>query len=499
MKVLKSFGFFVLFGLLAILLASGCGESLESIADGDGNNGEGPDGGDVGVGEACASTADCVADSFCIPAGDELICTPTCTSDAECQQIFFNGCCIRIGTAHYCAPSTACNAADGDDATPDGDKTPDGDTAPGCTPDTYECETNAKIRRCNTAGEWTAYKTCQEGTFCVGGSCITGGDGCIPSEGDECCPGTYRCRGMGEIQACRVVGEHYIWDFYRACDTTEMCLDGVCERTVQPDGDAADGDGDSSADGDDDPVGEPCTISEGCLDPNEYCLPDEIDGTEGHCTCYCDQGCRCPRGWTCEDATCQPIEGYCKSDSQCEMDEFCDRNPNTGDGLCQRYCYEMGEYCPNGYYCDENFNSPNYGKCVYDSLCEGCDYDQMCDSTQYCEVPPGQIQGCCIDKCSSSNDCPGGQICDKGKCRPGNPTPDCGGPCPAGHVCDAVYGMCVLNCKPCGKDECCDSGSSPNCYVCVCENPLICGFGLRACCFGSSCSAIVYGVYGFCI
>ena len=449
------------------------------------------------IGDLCSSNSDCPGDSECIPLTAESICTFGCHGDSDCQDDFPGGCCEKIGTGFYCHPaeSERCESPDTDG---DGEEEESGP----CAPDTYRCGDVQTVERCNSAGEWVFYKPCQGDTFCFDGTCMRGGDGedCANWTGEGCCPNSYRCRGLREVQRCRDTDGAWDWEYYRDCTDDMTCLDGECIKIGDDiDGDVVENDEEIE-------LGEPCTIGESCENPDEYCFSDEYGATEGYCKPFCDLGVpegRCPRGYHCNYGQCEWIEGYCRSDAQCNMDEFCNKiPPGAEDGLCYPYCNVWGQYCQTGYYCDENENSINYGKCVpEDNECHVCSYDGQCDVGQYCNIWPGLMEGCCVDMCGPDNPCRGsGVVCDQdGRCVPGTPLPDCGGPCPAGYKCVAMFGQCVLDCPPCPENQFCDASTAPNCVAGPCTNPPFCGFLLKQCCFGYQCSAIIYGVYGFCI
>ncbi len=481
----------MIMALMGVLLLAGC-NSDEVVDDLDGDSTGTPT-----LGQPCSPGSACGDGAECIPIGGTAICSKLCTNDGECQDVnaFFGGCCQRIGSGYYCTPAAACDGTSGDG---DEDTAVDGDTtSTECTPDTYDCQDLQNIVRCNNEKKWVAYKRCSGETRCINGDCVNsdGGDWCDGST--FCCPDTYRCYD-DDIQRCKSDGSDY--EYYRTCDDDQLCIDGMCQDIDVPvDGDtAADGD---AADGDEDePVGVPCTSDDGCAGNNEYCFTEEDSEGNGECRIYCDlAGGNCPRGYSCVGGECERVAGYCVSDANCEHNQFCDKRPGMDDGLCYTRCDVMGQSCPTHHYCDQNLSSLNYGKCVYEE-CYACSSNAACHFGEYCEIPIGQREGCCLEMCGESNPCPGNMECQNdGRCGIGDGLGDCGGSCPAGHVCDPLYNACALNCPKCGDDECCDAASAPNCYTCECQNPLICGWGLRSCCAGYSCSAIVYGVIGFCI
>ncbi len=450
----------------------------------------------------CVSQNDCPSGSSCIQIGLEYVCTPMCNIDFDCQEAYPGGCCKEIGTANFCMPLLQCGQTDGDEAKPE-----DGDEPPAsCTPDTYGCDGPNTVQRCTSSGDWTVYKRCGENSCCVNGDCVTMDDGlnCEIDPECFCAPGSYRCRGIREIQKCRTDCKD--WDLYVQCKSNEICSDGFCNPIDDPieDGDEP-ADGDAVVDGDEEPVCIPCNLTDGCQSNEQYCLPDKDGESEGCCEMFCDlPGGTCPRGMKCESGTCQHVEGYCMSDAMCATDEFCDKLPDRNEGMCETYCYTMGFRCPNHSKCDENPTSLNYGKCIYDQECVTCSFDQQCENEvgvgNYCNIAPGYTEGCCMEMCGPQNECPGQMTCcPDGRCG-NNCGTKCTKECPAGYKCDPLYDDCASSCPPCEPDACCDSTTAPNCKPgCTCQNPLICGFLLKPCCLGYSCSAIVYGVLGYCI
>ncbi|RJO68692.1 MAG: hypothetical protein C4523_07335 [Myxococcales bacterium] len=451
------------------------------------------------VGKACRSDEDCPAGLDCrlLPGG--MICTVGCASDAECGELLKDSCCFKSEGEFVCALPESCPADDGDDDEEiadlqDASTDSEPDDAGPCEPDQYRCRNESIVERCGADGAWRRYRRCSEGTFCHGGECVAGE--LCETAGRFCCPDTLRCWAR-DIQRCRSDGSD--WDFYRTCEADKICVDGFCY------GETADGDIDpeSPADGDaEDCV--PCTSDEGCAGDLEYCFIPDPRQTGGCCTCFCDtEGCpACPRGFRCEHGECAPLDGWCQLDAQCDMDEFCNRYPGHDDGVCKHYCFVAGEYCPETYRCEENPSDVNYGRCVpNDWECRTrCTYDGMCQPGYYCEIPAGQAEGCCIDACASDYDCPNGlHCCEGGRCGVDCGATYCDPPCDPCYECAPIYNTCSFNCcPPCPEGYYCDETTAPNCREGFCTNPPVCGI-ITSCCPGYRCSAIVYGVLGFCI
>lgn len=457
-------GLFIFLIMLSALVAFACdGSDAVDGADGDAYTG-------AGFGQQCVVNTDCESGMCADIAGSASgFCTFACSLDADCRAVNISACCNA--TAGYCLTGDQCGSVtDGDD----GDQL--------CSPDAYRC-LGSDLQRCNLNGDWEFYRDCQaNGKTCQNNDCVdvvTDGDE-LPdgdSSTNDCVPTEKRCVG-NVVEICKPNGSS--WREYEECGVGMECDQGQC--IVKR--------------------GDECEVEDGCTANNEYCLPDTPGGDSGYCVVYCDQeGARCPRGWSCEHGQCEPVNGYCTSDAQCEMDQFCDMMTGANDGICRRYCELVGENCPELYSCVKDPSDVNYGRCVLtDPTCIECTYDAECNPGFYCETVGGQTQGCCKPSCSGDEDCPGMLVCSPdGRCVIGSGGGDCGGGCPPAYVCDRTFNQCVLNCPACGEQECCDVDSAPNCYTCICENPVVCGILLPPCCFGYNCSAIVYGVLGYCI
>jgi len=455
-------------GLCVALFAAACSSSGESAADGDG-----PGSGGGAFGASCVDNADCQS-GVCAFAGGLAYCSSPCSREEDCTSIMSGACCDVLN--RNCLLPEQC------EATTDGDAPADGDDSTLCYPEQMRCH-GSDLERCNANGDWEFYRDCAaDGKVCADNACSDGADGdgtdgdSPDGDGGGCENGGMRCAG-NTIQFCNDRGT---WEILKDCEAPQICLNGQCTL----------------------PLGPECTKADGCEGDLEYCLPDRAGGEEGHCATFCDQvGVVCPRGWQCEHAECQPIDGYCRTDADCPLDEFCDKLPGAADGICAPYCDRQGQNCPELYRCVTDNRDPNYGRCILENpTCQECAYDGQCGSGSYCEIVTGQTKGCCRPQCGPANPCPGALVCNvDGRCVVGTGQGDCGGQCPPGHVCDPTFNVCVLNCPACGENQCCDSTSAPNCYPCSCTNPVICGVLLQPCCFGYNCSAVVYGVIGYCI
>lgn len=375
-------------------------------------------------------------------------------------------------------PAQDGDAADRDPVVPDGDtETPEFELDTGCDPDTYRCN-GSLVERCSPmTSDWEFYLDCNEREMqCAGGQCVS-----ADAEVGDCTPMEKRCV-ENTIQRCSMTGT--VWEEYMTCPAGDVCLDGEC---IYPRGDECTADTEFDV----------CSDGEYCLLPN--------DGTDvGFCAPYCDLvDNRCPRAYTCSGGRCAPIVGYCRSDAECATDEFCNKLPTQDDGSCKKFCFEAGEFCAELYKCVKEPTDLNYGHCIPKNTdCSECSSDGACASGNYCEILTGFSKGCCHAYCNDlTNPCPTGYNCGPdGRCVYGNGCDECPGGCPKGHICEKNYCMCVLNCPSCPEGQCCDADSAPNCYDCgECQNPAVCGILLPPCCFGYNCSAVVYGVLGYCI
>lgn len=376
--------------------------------------------------------------------------------------------------------------------TPDGDADLDSaesdvESEPLCTDDDSKCLKN-DVMTCKK-GAWSFYRSCvDDGKVCLNGECTLPADGDSDAEslpvGTPCTQlGARNCDGITVMRCSQDTATgNLTWVKYVDCDSkTDECKDGAC-RTKATDS---------------------CTVADGCKGENEYCLPSKAGGDSGVCMPSCAlSGVHCPAGYACQASECKPIKGYCTSNAQCGLDQFCNKAGGRDDGLCLTFCDRDGQACQELYRCENDTTNVNYGRCVpTDTSCTICDSSpNACGSSSYCELVTGQLKGCCHKKCSPSDSsaCVSPLTCGpEGRCVAGG-SGDCGGPCPIGYVCDKTFNTCVLNCGTCPADQCCDAGSAPKCYGCVCKNPLVCGLLMPPCCAGFHCSTLIYGLEGYC-
>lgn len=415
--------------------------------------------------DACTANTDCQS-GVCagVGAGTSGYCSMGCNQDAECQQYVSDSCC---SSDNRCVPASECNGS-----TTDGDNTTEE-----CTDGDYRCSGN-DVQVCSD-GLWTFYRSCTSDQVCESGACVAA-DGDSTTDGDtagECSIGETRCN-IDKVERCNVDKE---WELLEQCGASQECENAKCVT----------------------PQGVACTLEEGCEDTEEYCLEDELGGEDGHCMPYCGEETNvvCPAGWQCVKNVCEPIEGYCEMEKDCPNNSYCAKVANSNSGICTKYCDLPGENCRENYYCETNTASADYGHCIIlNPACIECSYDDQCGAGKYCEIISGQLSGCCKDSCTSDDDCGGSLNCSPdGRCVVGTGLQECDVQCQTGYICDKTFGECVLNCPACGPNECCDEDSAPNCYTCTCQNPVACGLLMPPCCFGYSCSTILYGIEGFCI
>jgi len=248
-------------------------------------------------------------------------------------------------------------------------------------------------------------------------------------------------------------------------NTTDLCVDGSCQFTLNCGGGCDDGD--------------PCTLDS--CDPQHGCQHPPVD---------------CGEGFTCENATCKP---YCTKNSDCV-----DSNPCTV-GTCD-VDYGKCEYAQRGDTTCADADSTTTDVCIPDASqtmgfrCENLPTDCTggCDDGNPCTVDICTTEGTCS---SSAIPCGPGTVCQAGQCMlaPCSLDSDCddgnpctvnscsGGLCELVHetictgeseFCDGLTGNCV-DTKACDSD--CDDGILGTVDLCVegvCQNlPKNCGTG----------------------
>lgn len=450
------------------------------------------------LGKACASDADCV-NSECLQTVRGLLCLPTCTSTTACAALGADFTCEKLNGTYYCLPG---NAGDGDSE--EADTTSDSDA---CHPDSdtdKRCGSASIVQLCDSSSKtWKTYKYCSSDAPCINGECVKGA--CTPTGTDLCCGDQYRCRGLYEVQNC-VGGQ---WAHYRDCQGGMICSNADCIDYADGDSDSEEADTDSESEA----QGVVCSTNPsdsdyGCADDDlEYCFVRTTGATEGHCTPYCGAGQSCPDGFSCNSKMCKPIEGYCTSSGQCAATQYCNIFVGNSEGICVTYCFVVGQHCPHNATCMNDSSDINYGKCVSTGTCNGCSADGECATGYYCDIPNGSGEGCCVERCGSTNPCAGGLNCKDGRCVVGNGLNECTTPCSTGQVCDTRYGVCVSDCPlSCLPNYYCDNTSGGKCVYdpdrCTEDSSkqVFCGFGLAPCCGSRTCNVlqITYGAFGYC-
>lgn len=448
------------------------------------------------LGERCSKQSDCPENADCLLLGENgLHCTHTCSAKEDCADVGADWSCRKESGVFYCVlPSTP---ADGDAA-----ETEREHESAACTPDTLHCKDAQQLERCTADGQsWIFYRECPSGKHCAGASCVEGD--CAVAAGAECCPGQFRCflvasQNDTEVQRCDAQGN---WQFYRDCEAPKVCLDGACQTPQGGDQDTAE-----AADSDTTLTGDPCTVADGCVSPNEYCFVEYSGTGKGICQPYCGKnGVSCQNGYRCVESQCQAIPNYCLRNESCAMTQYCQLYNGGSDGLCQDYCFTSGFSCPAGSHCNESADDPlTYGKCVNDTACTRCTSDVECGDGNYCYKLPGTTSGCCRKMCSKDS-CGGGQVCVNGRCQAGTDRAECPFPCSTGYICDTQYGQCALDCPVCNMNAgyYCDATTGRQCKYdpnhCFVNPPLLCGLGLADCCPGQTCNPVIEGLWGYCI
>lgn len=218
----------------------------------------------------------------------------------------------------------------------------------------------------------------------------------------------------------------------------------------------------------------PCVKDEECGDPEDLCLPDQLNPQSGlkFCGRRCVQNTFCAPGFKCKEFKelkypfqCVPASGDCAKPGECESDADC-----LGAG---KRCDPRSKRCVSG--CSENANCPIRDQnttCTEDSNCKNskatcqagtckvqlhccrgrcgvpCTSDSECEASESCKEGCCQVEG----ECTNSRDCPSKQYCDQntGVCTPGCQTAqDCGLPDPQKNRCrfKCESNKCVEDCR----------------------------------------------------
>lgn len=192
---------------------------------------------------------------------------------------------------------------------------------------------------------------------------------------------------------------------------------------------------------------EPCAADNECGGDGDNCVLDEALSTK-----FCGRACAgdadCPRGAKCQDkggvlqcwpapnpltpneaVSCNDFQG-CTPDSlrTCSSNADC---ADLGDQRCDTAsgrCVAINQVCPFGTVCDPR-NRICVAECAADADCgdaslrcvnrvcepiNECTQDSECPTNKVCSIPSGQTKGQCVPFCQANEDCPLGQICDRG-------------------------------------------------------------------------------------
>jgi hypothetical protein len=246
---------------------------------------------------------------------------------------------------------------------------------------------------------------------CFFGICDTEAEECVNpdtcQQRVDCIPG-YTCSDAG---VCEPI---------TACETTEDCPSGICEKGV-------------------------CQNGGGCLKP-----VDCVERT------YCaeDNTCRPDRCYdtTCDEGVCQPSTGECVIQNTCSTEADCSSPERCIDGRCRTQeefcsaltcergvcgfeaegcvdaenCQGMDAMCLEGSFCNEETNQCETDQCV--------ENDIDCGSNGVCN--PGSGECVNAESCTSNDDCLDDPVtwCLQGEC--GLASEACSPPCPGDQTCE---------------------------------------------------------------
>jgi Cys-rich repeat protein len=246
------------------------------------------------------------------------------------------------------------------------------------------------------------------------------------------------------------------------------------------------------------PVGELC-VNGACTSDIELCDPEDTACLEGCVTdADCGRGERCngltgecmeDEGPACDPAceegeTCDEGSGRCIVDAECEDDGDC-----AGDATC-----EGGECVEASPECEAD------GDCAAGEVCEAgaceeapedrCASDAECGLGERCNLLSGDCEAIQMNgSCDTSNDCVGGQVCNRNTMLCETPGERCLGPqdCGAGEVCNTSTGACEPAPEGCTSDAQCATGEVCNTTTGVCEGVQSECASNADCAFGEEC------------
>jgi hypothetical protein len=375
----------------------------------------------------CESSDDCVPGDECSPGGN---CEHPCVTDANCPggELCEDGVCSP--------PPPPCTS----------DRDCNGDTCVGgfCLPE------------CPPA-------TCNDPEFCDPDPCVPPGGG----------------GGDGGSTPCVLDSQ---------CPSADVCEDGVCQPPTPP-CDVSCPEELSCEGGTCVPSTPPCSSDANCPGGSACvegtCRPSEPPCSGPGCdTCSFDQDC--PGGQGCSGGACHPLTPPvpCSTSASCSGGQTCE------GGFCTppTYCGPGGT-CPVGELCE---NHPGGRSCVPPS----------CTTASDCGAGESCVGGSCTPPggCTGDFDCPGGELCGSGHCVPGQPPVACtssASDCPVGGddvglpTCEG--GFCTPGGGACGNDPDCPGGF-------VCElGKCVGGGGPQPCAGSFDCASGETCQGGFCV
>ena len=400
---------------------------------------------------------------------------------------------------------------------------------------------------CRPAGCSTQSPKCPSGKFCLEGKCIDN-----PCRNTTCTPGSFCRPNDGKcIKSCGSV----------TCQKGDVCKEGVCQKDPCAANPCKAGELCNASD----PkkpicVKDPCQsgiCKHGRLCVKGRCLDDpcaliQCPNTKYRCLageCVVRKSCQvdldCPQQQVCLTGRCFPpncydtkkactggklcLSGACNDDpcanANCQSGEFCRRN----DGACSKPCASVscaknqrcqdgvcqpdpcssvtcsaGTVCVKGACVRERCNASNV--CKFGRLCllrsQTCDDDPCAgvkcpDSRQVCR------EGQCVapPSCVFDKDCPGAQLCAKGKCI--NPACQKNTDCQQDEIC--LEGQCQKDTcagKTCPNHQLCRAGQCVgSCAGVFCKTGEVCVDGkcVNDACAGKQCQAGEACVNGTCV
>ena len=276
---------------------------------------------------ACVSDDECAVNSRCVEgvcqATQPRDCEPACSSGSRCEE----GVCVPVAlecdpacvTGEVCADGVCVESSCRFDA-----MCPDGYA---CDLITQRCVQGERGSLCEPCGSASSELNEECG---VGFACVPGAPGCRPvcgAAGEEeppCHEGEFCFDGV-----CIADSDLVICSYYECWEGVE-CPSGVCHlgRCVDP---------------------QLCDEESDCAS-GETCIGGSCYRTES-----CETG-NCPSGQRCEEGICTPYSSAassclsCSNDQDCNADEHCAVDFNTGDMTCQRIC-DQDEHCAEGQIC----------------------------------------------------------------------------------------------------------------------------------------------------